>query len=133
MKASHKRFCHYYLKDFNASEAARKAGFSERWAADIGSRLLKRESIKVYISQSIEAAIGAEKSELKHRILEELKSEAFEGQSAFTVKDIEGNELYRTNPAKMKALELLAKYAKLLEDAPANTNVFINYPSEFKE
>ena len=42
-------FIDYYLQSFNASDAARKAGYSERTARQIGSRLLTDVDIKAEI------------------------------------------------------------------------------------
>lgn len=125
-----KRFVSEYLQCLNASEAARRAGYKSK-ANVAGPRLLANASIKTEISKRIAEAMGAEKDGLKRRIVDELEKEAF-AESTFT-DETKGGTVTRANPNKLKALELLAKYAKLLEDVPANTNVFINYPSEFKE
>lgn len=125
-----KRFISEYLQCLNASEAARRAGYKTR-ANVAGQRLLTNADIKTEISRRISEAMGAEKDGLKRRIVDELEKEAF-AESTFT-DETKGGTVTRANPNKLKALELLAKYAKLLEDVPANTNVFINYPSEFKE
>lgn len=125
-----KRFISEYLQCLNASEAARRAGYKTR-ANVAGQRLLTNADIKTEISRRISEAMGAEKDGLKRRIVDELEKEAF-AESTFT-DETKGGTITRANPNKLKALELLAKYAKLLEDVPANTNVFINYPSEFKE
>jgi phage terminase small subunit len=124
------RFISEYLQCLNASEAARRAGYKMK-ANVAGPRLLAKDSIKTEISRRISEAMGAEKDGLKRRIVDELEKEAF-AESKFT-DETKGGTITRSNPNKLKALELLAKYAKLLEDVPANTNVFINYPSEFKE
>lgn len=125
-----KRFISEYLQCLNASQAAKNAGYKGR-ANVVGPRLLANVSIKTEISRRISEAMGAEKDGLKRRIVDELEKEAF-AESTFT-DETKGGTVTRANPNKLKALELLAKYAKLLEDVPANTNVFINYPSEFKE
>lgn len=124
-----KKFIAEYLKTLNASQAARNAGYKSR--ADVaGARLLVNASVKAEVSRRIGEAMGSEKDGLRRKIVNELQSEAF---SASEDKDENGNVIVRPSQNKIKALELLAKYAKLLEDASANTNVFINYPQEFKE
>lgn len=125
-----KKFIAEYLKTLNASEAARNAGYKGR-ADQAGYQLLINSEIKAEISRRITEAMGSEKDGLKRRIVNELEQEAF-AESTFT-DETKGGTVTRANPNKLKALELLAKYAKLLEDAPANTNVFINYPPDFKE
>ncbi len=115
-----KKFVYHYLKDGqNASEAARKAGYSEKYAADIGSRLLKKESIKVYIDNELSEAFGAEKAGLKRRILDELQSEAF-AESVY-YDETKGGTVTRPNASKMKALELLAKYLGMLIEKHEHT------------
>jgi phage terminase small subunit len=131
MKQRHATFCSAYLRTLNATEAAREAGYKGNYLANIGSRLLRKESIKVHISKELSEAMASEKDGLKRRIVNELEQEAF-AESTFTDETTKGT-VTRANPNKLKALELLAKYAKLLEDAPANTNVFISYPEAFKE
>lgn len=103
-----RKFISHYLKTLNATESAIKAGYSEKSAAEIGCRLLKRESIKSKITAELEATLGANRATLRKRIVNELEAEAFN----------QGSQ-------RIKALELLAKYSKLLEDAPAVSNTFI--------
>lgn len=52
-------FCREYIKDCNASAAARRAGYSEKTAGQIGDQLLKKLQIQEYITKlraPIEAA-----------------------------------------------------------------------------
>lgn len=46
-----KAFCDYYLQTGNASEAARKAGYSEKTARDIGAENLAKPHISAYIAE----------------------------------------------------------------------------------
>lgn len=46
-----KRFCEEYIFDFNASRAARAAGYSEDSAAAIGSENLTKPEIQAYVKQ----------------------------------------------------------------------------------
>lgn len=46
-----KAFCEYYLQSFNATDAAIKAGYSEKSAHDIGCENLKKPNIKDYIEK----------------------------------------------------------------------------------
>jgi phage terminase small subunit len=130
MNERRKAFIAAYLITLNASEAARQAGYKTR-ANVAGQRLLTNADIKAEISKRLSETMAAEKDGLKRRIVNELEQEAF-AESTFTDETAKGT-VTRANPNKLKALELLAKYAKLLEDAPANTNVFISYPEAFKE
>jgi phage terminase small subunit len=132
-----KRFVYYYLKELNATEAAKKAGFSEKYAANIGSRLLKKESIKVHIDKRLSEAFGAEKAGLKQRIINELESEAF-AESVY-YDETKGGTVTRPNASKMKALELLAKYLGMLVEKHEHTGKdgapieYIKLPETAKE
>jgi phage terminase small subunit len=48
-----KRFCTEYLVDFNATQAAKRAGYSKQTARAIGSRLLTNVDIKQYIAEKV--------------------------------------------------------------------------------
>src|ERR1044072_1639407 len=45
------RFCNEYLVDFNATQAAIRAGYSKKTANEQASRLLTNVSIKTYIDE----------------------------------------------------------------------------------
>ena len=42
-------FCNYYMQSFNATQAAIKAGYSEKSAYQIGYQLLQKTSVKAYL------------------------------------------------------------------------------------
>lgn len=46
-----KKFCEWFIKTGNATEAAKKAGYSEKTAARIGSENLQKPVISDYIAQ----------------------------------------------------------------------------------
>ena len=56
MNERQKRFCEYYAQDPNATEAARKAGYSGRTAGSIGAENLKKPEILSYIRKLQEQA-----------------------------------------------------------------------------
>ena len=132
-----KRFVYHYLRELNATEAEKKAGFTEKYAANIGSRLLRQESIKVHIDKRLSEAFGAEKSGLKQRIINELESEAF-AESVY-YDETKGGTVTRPNASKMKALELLAKYLGMLIEKHEHTGKdgapieYIKLPETAKE
>ena len=62
-----KRFCEEYLKSANASDAAKKAGYSMKTAPFIGAENLKKPQISAYIKRRIdeqEAARVADANEV---------------------------------------------------------------------
>lgn len=46
-----KKFCEYYLQTGNASEAARRAGYSEKTAPSVGAENLRKPQIHQYIAK----------------------------------------------------------------------------------
>lgn len=48
-----KKFCELYLKTGNATESAKKAGYSEKTAAYIGAENLRKPQISAYLSKRI--------------------------------------------------------------------------------
>lgn len=51
LTAKKKRFCDEYLIDFNATQAAIRAGYSERTAYSQGQRLLKNVEVQKYLQE----------------------------------------------------------------------------------
>ena len=45
------KFCDYYLQNGNATESAKKSGYSDKTAAVIGCELLKKPKIKKYVEE----------------------------------------------------------------------------------
>lgn len=103
-----KLFISEYLKSGNATEAAIKAGYSEKGAANAGYRLLQRPEIKAEIEQRQNKA--AEKAEITlESILNELE---------------EARQLAKTNikPAAMVSASVQkAKLAGIFNEAAAAT------------
>lgn len=78
-----KRFCEEYLIDLNATQAAIRAGYSEKTARTIAAQHLAKLNIQAYISelqkqQSKRTEITAD------RVLEELAAIAFSDRSKFS-------------------------------------------------
>ena len=46
-----KKFCEWYIKTGNATEAAKKSGYSEKTAGDIGAENLRKPNISAYIAE----------------------------------------------------------------------------------
>ena len=71
-----KRFCEEYLIDMNATQAAMRAGYSERTAYSMGQRLLKKVEVQEYIQKrmtSLEYRTGI----TQERVLNEIAAVAF--------------------------------------------------------
>lgn len=144
MKDRQERFCEEYLKDLNATEAAKRAGYSKRTAHSSGPRLLENVDIKKYISKlkrkrSEKTEITAEKvlkeiakmafSNLADYIkiskdgtaeidLRKLTREQAAALSEVTVDDdsIGGQKVKIKLHDKLKGLEQLGRHLKLFTD-----------------
>ncbi len=105
MTLKQQAFCDYYIASGNATEAAKKAGYSEKTAYSIGQRLLKDVEIRNQIQQ---ASQQVQKSRIAtaEEILEYLSG---------VVRNTEETTRERT-----KAAELLGKRYALFEEAREN-------------
>ena len=71
-----KNFCREYIKDFNGTQAAIRAGYSKKTAGEISFQHLKKLEIQTYISELTKAL--AHKQEITaERILNEFAKIAF--------------------------------------------------------
>ena len=59
MNVKQQKFCDYYLQSGNATEAAKKAGYSERTARAIGAENLTKLDIQKYLAEHAQRASNA--------------------------------------------------------------------------
>ena len=118
----HEKFCHEYIKDMNATQAAIRTGYSKNTANRIGSRLLSNVDIKsrvaelrdAYLDENIMTAKQVE-YELTRIALGLSKEKQVviegtgEGCSEARIIDKPPDERSR-----LKALELMAKRHRIL-------------------
>lgn len=71
-----RRFCEEYIFDFNATRAAKAAGYSENTAYAIGSENLKKPEIKAYLKE-LQADLETTSGISRLRVLKELEKLAF--------------------------------------------------------
>ena len=102
-----KKLAEYYIKCGNATEAAKKAGYSEKTAYAIGQENLKKPVISEYIAKRIEKQEKA------------LVADAFEVLKFFTsTMRGEVKDQFGLDPAlsdRIRAAELLGKRESLFE------------------
>ena len=138
------RFCIEYLKDWNASAAAIRAGYSPDASRQIGSRLLTNDDIKAEIGRIRDEALGTEKEHLKYYVLQNLKklacsnitdvvtiedgvvktkdTDELEPEVKESIESISetvtqaGGTLSVKMHSKVRALELLGRYAGMFDD-----------------
>lgn len=103
MTPRQKLFSEEYLLDFNATEAAKRAGVPEKSAASQGCQMLQNPRIQARIEERMQSrlrAIGVS----AEKVLAEIADIALVG-----VEKYSGDN-------KLKALELLGKYLKLWQE-----------------
>ena len=112
-------FCIEYPKDFNGTQAAIRAGYSDNpdSARNEGARLLAKACIRAEIDRILRAREDAQREEIRARVLEELAKIAMDDVSGSdAIKDKEGNPIGVNRKDRLKALELLGKYSALFVD-----------------
>lgn len=124
MNAKQKRFCDEYLIDLNATQAAIRAGYSEKTAKQIGNKLLTKVDLQQYIQQRMDAKdkeLIADQDEVLKYLTSVLRGES---QSEVLVVENIGDftsEARRIQKApdekeRLKAAELLGKRYNLFSD-----------------
>lgn len=106
-----KRFCDEYVIDFNATQAAIRAGYSKKTAGQTGSENLKKPEIEKYIRERVEAAEAdsvARGDEVLRYITSVMRGED-EEQRVVVADGIPGVESYVDQKNRLKAAELLAR------------------------
>ena len=115
-----KRFCEEYIVDSNATQAAIRAGYSERTANEQGARLLAKDSVKSYIKELMDER----KSDTIASAEEVMKylTSVIRGKSVSHVlaRDEFGAERIVEKPPdekeRLKAAELMGKRHQLFTD-----------------
>lgn len=120
MTDKQRRFCDEYLIDHNATQAAIRAGYSERTAYSIGEQNLKKLEVKSYIDERLEE-IRSERTADAREVLEYLTAVMRGEQTEEVLKLVGGGEqvvadIEVSAKDRMKAAELLGKYYSLWTD-----------------
>lgn len=125
LTAKQQRFCDEYLIDLNATQAAIRAGYSEKTSNEQGSRLLRNVSVKEYIAVRMaekEKRLIADQDEVLKYLTAVLRGEGCEevvvvegcgdGHSRATTvtRDVCPKD-------RLKAAELLGKRYSLFKDS----------------
>ena len=143
LTAKQQRFCDEYLIDLNATQAAIRAGYSEKTANEQGARLLAKVSIKKYIDERMaekEKKLIADQDEVLRYLTSVLRGES--QSTEIVVEGIgDGCSEARTiqkEPSekdRLKAAELLGKRYGLYTDrveteVDMELNINIDYGDE---
>lgn len=137
LTAKQKRFCDEYLIDLNATQAAIRSGYSEKYAGQNADKLLKNTKLKAYI----DARMAEKEKELiadQDEVLKYLTS-VLRGKSQSSEIVVEGcgdgvseARIIQKEPSekdRLKAAELLGKRYGLYTDKvemDIDTNLNIN-------
>lgn len=117
------QFAREYVKDYNATQAAIRAGYSEKTASSIGSRLLKEPRVLELVKENQKALV--KKSCLtEEKIINKLENILDHCMSAVPVTEWDYSEhclvetgLYQfDSKGALKAIELLGKHLGLFND-----------------
>jgi len=103
----------YVGNKFNATEAAKRAGYSEKTAYSQGQRLLKNVEVKAGIAEYIKTLLK-DTDELTYEWLEEVRKLAFE-PIEYRTGD-KGQKTGDNRSDKLKALDILGKYLSLYSE-----------------
>lgn len=151
LTARQEKFCYEYVIDLNATQAALRAGYSEKTAYSSGSRLLKNVEIQKFI-QTLQADLEKTAGITALKVLKEHKKIAFSDTSMIregwmTLKDYEelpkeikdciqevatretkyGNEIKIKFYDKQKSLDSISKILGF--DAPTKIEQKIDFDS----
>ena len=135
MTEKQKRFCDEYLIDLNATQAAIRAGYSEKYANTNASKLLQITTIKDFISKRMakkESELIASQDEVLRYLTAVLRGEEKDEKlSVNAMGELERLEV-RQQAMQMKAAELLAKrYGLLVEKVDAEVDMELNVKVDY--
>ena len=138
MTTKQKRFCQEYLIDLNATQAAIRAGYSEKSAYSVEQRTLKNVEVKKYIAEQMER-LKNEKISSAQEVLEYLTSVMRGEQKEQVPLMYYDKQILEEKSAsikdRLKAAELLGKrYAlfteKLEVEGTTAVQIVDNIPSQ---
>jgi phage terminase small subunit len=119
MTAKQKRFCDEYLISLNATQAAIKAGYTEKYAHTNATKLLQNTTVKQYLADRMaekESELIASQDEVLRYLTAVMRGEEQdEVMNVNPMGELEKNEIKR-QANQIKAAETLAKYHGLLTE-----------------
>ena len=142
MTKKQKLFCDEYLIDLNATQAAIRAGYSEKTARVIGAENLTKPALKAYIDQRMaekEAALIADQDEVLKYLTKVLRGES--QSSVLARNEMGGEDVIEKAPdekERLKAAELLGKRyglytEKVEQDVDMDLKITVDYGDQPEE
>ena len=111
-------FVDEYLVDLNATQAAIRAGYSEKTAYSIGQRLLKNVEVQAMIANRMEER--SKRTEItQDRVLTDI--ELIKQDAMRKAYDKNGNEAMINHTSALKACELQGRHLQMWNDKMAIT------------
>ena len=132
LTAKQQRFCDEYLIDLNATQAAIRAGYSEKTAAVIANENLRKPYIKEYIDNRLaekEKELIADQDEVLKYLTAVMRGKETDEQYVVGAEGEMERIPVRKQANQLKAAEMLAKrYGLLLDkvDVDADMEMTIN-------
>lgn len=103
-----KRFCEEYLTDLNGTQAAIRAGYSSKTAAEQASRLLANVNVQSYITE-LKQNLSNKNEGLAQQVIEELKKIGFANIQDYISEGNEIKDLTKIDRDKASAVESIKK------------------------
>ena len=136
MTAKQRRFCDEYLIDLNATQAAIRAGYSEKTAGVTAAENLKKPNIKEYIEARMaekESALIADQNEVLKYLTRVMRGES---ESSVLARQEDGSEeVIEKHPdekERLRAAELLGKrYGLYKETVDQNVDMELNITVDY--
>lgn len=126
-------FCQEYLKDLNATQAATRAGYSEKTANEQGARLLANVSVAARVKELM--ALREKRTQITAdkvlQDIEEIKIRCMQGEPVLDKEGMPTGEWKFEAHAALKACELQGKHLKLFTDKVEQTSD-VNITAEIK-
>lgn len=120
MNVKQRKFCDEYLIDLNATQAAIRAGYSEKTARQVGQRLLTYVDISAYINEQLER-IHNERTADAQEVIEYLTS-VMRGEHTEQALQLVGDgvqeicDIEVSAKDRLKAAELIGKRYGIFTD-----------------
>ena len=136
LTAKQQRFCDEYLIDLNATQAAIRAGYSEKTAKQIANENLSKPYLKEYIQERMEQKekeLIADSTEVMKYLTSVLRGQS--ESSVLARDDIGADRVIKKPPdekERLKAAELLGKAhmlftEKIQQEVDMDLNITVDY------
>ena len=135
MTAKQRRFCDEYLIDLNATQAAIRAGYSEKNARNIASENLAKPNIKEYIEKRMaekEAELIAGQDEVLKFLTAVMRGEEKDEKPMMNAMGEIEMLPVRQQSNQLKAAEMLAKrYGLLIDKTEADIDMSLDIKIDY--